>query len=253
MKRLFTLVLVVLLASVYGAAQTIDMTPVLPTTHDSKLGGHDINIQYDGAVFQMGCKSCHAPHNGARLGARMSGATVADPGTRWTTAVPTTSAARVQNYEVGQYKLWDKILPASAFDLYSSDNITPSQLSPSMASTETGWHSLLCLSCHDGATAALNIPGGASGGMNITNRTTNGNTDVGLINDHPINVAWPAGSDYVAAAAVKVTFPLYGASNMLQCASCHNVHDEGTFGAFLRADWDSNSGRVTFCRSCHVK
>jgi predicted CXXCH cytochrome family protein len=241
MKRTLLAIALVLLATTFVAAQ------------DAKLGGHDIKINYNGTDHYMGCKSCHAPHNGARWGARVnsSDGSWADPGTVWGGTIPTTSGTRVQKFEVGQYKLWDKFLPSGAFDLYSSDNVAPGTLQPASA-TDTAWHSYLCLSCHDGATGSQNIPGGASGGMNVTNRDINGNIDIGLKNDHPINVAWPDASntEYVAAATVKTSFPLYGSSNMLQCTSCHNPHDEGT-SAFLRADYESD--HITMCRSCHVK
>ncbi len=256
MKKLIFVLLMITMSAIFAAAQ-VDMTVPSGTTvtHDARLGGHDIAIYYNGAAHTMGCKSCHAPHNGARFYARgydATAGTIEDPGTVWNTAVPTSSGGRQQRFEVGQYKLWDKYLPATGFATYSSDKVTSNPLVTNAASTDTQWHSFLCLSCHDGATGSQNIPGGASGGMNITNRTINGNTDVGLLNDHPINVAWPAGTDYVAAGTVSTTFPLYSTQNFIQCSTCHNPHDEGT-SAFLRMPYGEGGDYLQFCRTCHVK
>ncbi len=259
MKKVIFVLLVLAMSALYATAQ-VDLTvpgTVTPPAADANLGGHDIAIYYNGAAHRMGCKSCHAPHNGARFYARgyddVAG-TIEDPGTVWTNAVPTTSGTRVQKYEVGQYKLWDKFLPATGFATYSSDKVAGTTLLPTAASTDTQWHSFLCLSCHDGATGSQNIPGGASGGMNITNRTSGGSTDVGLLNDHPINVAWPTTADYVAAATVNSTFPLYSTQNYVQCSTCHDPHNESAHGsAFLRMEYGEGGNYTSFCRTCHVK
>jgi len=100
--------------------------------------------------------------------------------------------------------------------------------------------SMSCLSCHDG-TVAVDSFGGATGthlmtGVNLVN------TD--LRDDHPIGVAYPAtGTAYKMPPTTAALF-----NNRVECASCHNSHDN-TYGKFLRM---SNAGSL-LCLNCHSK
>lgn len=113
--------------------------------------------------------------------------------------------------------------------------------------------SKLCLSCHDGVTAMDNY-GGATGGSDVMSNT---DTIVGggtgdLTSDHPIGLVYPSTGDYNSASGGKVgVLPLYtvGAEvDRVECASCHNPHDN-TNAPFLRvANTSSN-----LCTTCHAK
>jgi predicted CXXCH cytochrome family protein len=128
----------------------------------------------------------------------------------------------------------------------------------------------LCMSCHDGSVSVLSLyndppagtpvlaagpPAGflANGRLDPLNSANIG-TD--LTNDHPVNFTYdaalatsdgglvtPNSASYVDAGH---TIPLY--TGTLQCASCHNPHDNAN-GAFLRK---SNTGSA-LCITCHNK
>jgi predicted CXXCH cytochrome family protein len=117
--------------------------------------------------------------------------------------------------------------------------------------------SLLCLSCHDG-TVAIDSFGGATGTSFVSGAALVG-TD--LANDHPIGFTYDAALN---AADPEVNDPtttvsglggnidvdmLFGLSNdQLECASCHNVHDD-LFGNFLIKD----NAASALCLTCHDK
>lgn len=143
--------------------------------------------------------------------------------------------------------LWNHTATAATFTLYSSVTAKSSPGQP------TGY-SKACLSCHDG-TLALDSFGGktpAGAGM-ITGRAKLG-TD--LSDDHPVSftydaalaAATPNGKLVTPSSASWVdtakTVPLF--AGKLECASCHDAHDNG-FGMFLRK---SNAGSA-LCLSCH--
>lgn len=73
-----------------------------------------------------------------------------------------------------------------------------------------------------------------------------------LRNDHPISVTYDASRDpaFVAPVSGAVNgLPLYGSGkNQVECASCHNVHDNAN-APFLRV---SNGGSA-LCLKCHIK
>jgi predicted CXXCH cytochrome family protein len=67
---------------------------------------------------------------------------------------------------------------------------------------------------------------------------------VGIQYDNTVDTA------FVAAATVKTTggLRLYGATNTLECGSCHNVHDN-TAAPFLR----KSNAASALCKTCHIK
>lgn len=133
--------------------------------------------------------------------------------------------------------------------------------------------SMLCLSCHDGATGAATqasigdrVARNSSGAAGIT-MTTNVWVVGGLLdganaltNDHPVGFSYAlsqaekgATSLVAPASATQVTaaIPLFvnGArTSQVECASCHLTHDN-TIPKFLRV---TNAGS-TLCLTCHVK
>lgn len=174
---------------------------------------HDINAG--------GCLSCHAPHNGS----------VATGGT---------------DQNTGKIVLWDRGFTTVTFGTYSSPtmNSTASEVGTTTpAATEPRLYSFLCLSCHDGVTSPTLI------GPTVTAAVGNVANSAGLTNDHPINMAHDEVADTGLKTVAQVTaagLTLYGASNTVQCASCHNVHDD-TNTPFLRVA-NTNSA---LCTSCH--
>ncbi|MGC8898843.1 MAG: cytochrome c3 family protein [Bacteroidota bacterium] len=124
------------------------------------------------------------------------------------------------------------------------------------------------MSCHDGTVAVNSLGNYSSVGtptmgsgteLDATGKIATGreaNLGTNLTNDHPINFTYdaalatadgglvtPVSTNYVDAAQ-KV--PLY--SGTVQCASCHNPHNN-QYGSFVRK---SNSGS-SLCLTCHVK
>lgn len=154
------------------------------------------------------------------------------------------------NSIAAQPALWNHQVTAAVFTVYAS---------PTMNSVagQPGGTSKLCLSCHDG-TVALENYGGVNNGVNLIAGAANVGTD--LSNDHPISITYDAalatadgalfnpavkewngvGSGFISA---KMLF-----ANKVECASCHNVHDN-QFTKFLRK---ANTGSA-LCLTCHNK
>ncbi|HPR63295.1 MAG TPA: cytochrome c3 family protein [Thermoanaerobaculia bacterium] len=117
--------------------------------------------------------------------------------------------------------------------------------------------SLLCMSCHDGTVAvgslyndpndedpvAMNDGGLVVGGV----ITGTANLGIDLTDDHPINFVYNNALDagLVAAPGNGV---LRGGE--VQCASCHDPHDNSVDGyGFLRVTMDVSA----LCTECHIK
>lgn len=142
--------------------------------------------------------------------------------------------------------LWNHASTAATYTLYTS---AISSTLNATTSQPTGV-SKACLSCHDGTVAADSY-----GTRTGTNFVTGGALiGTNLSNDHPIGFLYNAalatadgGLVTPASASLVVAgIPLFGAS--LECASCHNVHDNAN-GDFLRF---SNAGSA-LCMKCHNK
>ncbi|MCP4900628.1 MAG: cytochrome c3 family protein [bacterium] len=232
MKKVLAIAAVLLAMAGLASAQTVVGT------------AHDLSSTGPGATTNVGrvCVYCHTPHQ----------ATAAN----------------------GQDPLWNHALSAvAAYGVYGSDTLdaTPGELGGAVAGTAAV--SNLCLSCHDGTVAVhsvwnapneapindnpANITIVAGGNVNAGGFIT-GNPNVGddLTNDHPVNFTYDAalaGSDgglvtpdsanSVDAAGLV---PLFAGT--VQCASCHDPHDD-TNAPFLVV---SNSGSA-LCTTCHNK
>ena len=165
------------------------------------------------------CIVCHTPHNG--------------------------------DMTVATAPLWNhKVTAVAAYTVYSSSTLDATVGQP-------GDESKLCLSCHDGTVALENCGGVTTG----TNLIASGNpTYVGtdLTNDHPISFTYDAalsGTDAGLHNPTTTNSGLGGTisadmlfSGKMQCASCHDVHDN-THGSFLRV---SNVASA-LCITCHNK
>ena len=150
--------------------------------------------------------------------------------------------------------LWNKTTSSSAgFTMYSSTT-----LQGTVDATPTG-ASMACFTCHDGTLAVgamINLPNDAAtisytagGGVNATGFIASGTALLGkdLSNDHPVSITYPATDPgLVAVASLPATVKLF--SGKVQCASCHDVHDN-TNAPFLRVSMVNSA----LCTTCHLK
>jgi predicted CXXCH cytochrome family protein len=180
--------------------------------------------------------------------------------------------------------LWNRAAPSgAAYQLYTSSTSSVTTTAAALASAGTG----ACMSCHDG-TIALDVVTNVKGlpfgpavaftrqGTAKSTYTTTGagsnnvmsgglpflGTD--LRNDHPVAIVYETARAAKAAEFVtqvisgaKITvgstspLPLFGSSTAnatVECASCHNAHNN-SLGNFLRR---SNTGSG-MCLACHIK
>ena len=162
--------------------------------------------------------------------------------------------------------------------MYSSSTISATPVNPSQP---TGV-SLMCMSCHDGVTSlAVNSlqqnPGGASqvfvdtgmmanpgaigniynGGLvgwgpNIGGVVPGGaNKNINLSNDHPISFNWNYTKPDLYNGPQNPNLRLFnwqGNSQMLECATCHRVHDP-SIPPFLAM----SNAQSAMCLACHNK
>jgi predicted CXXCH cytochrome family protein len=103
---------------------------------------------------------------------------------------------------------------------------------------QPGNSSTICLSCHDGTLAPAV-----------------GTSSTDFTHSHPFSITYPVKTGMTVAAGGKVTgaygaLPLEGAAeNQLECGSCHNPHERGNSGKYLRLE-NTNSN---LCLTCHQK
>lgn len=179
-------------------------------------------ISTDHNVGGAGCKSCHASHNGS----------VANGGTSQST---------------GQILLWSRGFTTQTFGTYTSPtvgNIATEVGTTTPAASDARLYSFLCLSCHDGVTSSSLI--------SATNTLAIGNpsNSFGLRNDHPVNMSHDPANDNGLKPVAQVTsggLLLYGASNTVQCSSCHDAHSN-TNSPFLR----KTNTASALCLTCHI-
>jgi len=179
--------------------------------------------------------------------------------------------------------LWNRNAPTGAsYQLYTSSTTDSTTTAGQVAASGSG----ACLSCHDGTiavdvladvnglafgpavaftkqgTAKATFSAGAGGSNNVM---SGGLPFLGtdLRNDHPVSIVYETAraatpaefvSQVMAGAKISVgsqALPLFGtsaANATVECASCHNAHDN-TLGNFLRK---ANTGS-SMCLSCHIK
>lgn len=129
----------------------------------------------------------------------------------------------------------------------------------------------LCLSCHDGSIA----PGATASGKGTSTNTLlvgtqmirstynigGGTGDLG--NDHPIGMDYVASKTADEAAGSNAALRTVGAggpqaswfrtvgavSNVMDCSTCHELHNSTPNAKFLRVTRDSSG----ICRTCHNK
>lgn len=215
--RLYALAALLGLAPVLLQAQVkynLPKTALAGSTHD--IGGN-------------GCKSCHAPHNGA----------TANGGPQST----------------GLIQLWSRAFPASAntFGVYDSatmqNKATEIGGSALTTSTDLRMYSLLCLSCHDGVTSTFTT---AMQSKNMVgSKAAFGAAayeSLGLTNDHPINLNYDPtkNASLQAVATVTASLPLYGTGNTVQCGTCHDSHNN------VNTNYMRQPNNTGHCTTCHI-
>lgn len=155
--------------------------------------------------------------------------------------------------------LWNHTLSSTAsYGVYASDTLdaTPTDIGGLQTVSN------LCMSCHDGTVGVGSqwnpqngVPAPSTAGTVISNTST-AYLGTDLTNDHPINFTYDAAlatadgelntptSTSCVDAACNV--PLFGAT--LQCASCHDPHDN-TLTPFLTVTQVDSA----LCTTCHIK
>jgi predicted CXXCH cytochrome family protein len=245
---------------------TLVMVPVPPIAADTEtyapgtgINGtvHDLSWSEDG----VDCHYCHAPHNAYTLSPSNFG-----PGSGL--------GSGLQAGDAFDYlPLWNHELTANApfYTMYQSGPGAPRQgpkaSQSTLTSSDPGGISLLCLGCHDGS-VAVNSYGNAS--QPLASRGSDGRfispryvigQDNYLGNHHPIgfnyDVVRAQDREIRSADAARLTSTdsvrdhLYGDSNsMMECGTCHSVHNTGNGGESLL--WRSNRNSE-LCLTCHDK
>jgi len=214
MKKMVLLVLAAMLLA----------TPALALIDNS---GHDIPATIGGAggANDEICVFCHTPHG---ANATFTG------GPLWNRNASATVL-------VGQY--------------------SSATLNATISTNYTLIDAAACLTCHDGTqamNALVNPPNTGLAGANYANNLDNTTKDLGsnMDNDHPVNFDYNA----VATADTEIEpyatlnpiiqngFKKVGATNIMQCSTCHDVHN--TVGSDLIL---INNAGSNLCRECHIK
>lgn len=171
---------------------------------------HDFSAR--GWTSGESCKVCHVPHNAGR--------TLPDA------------------------PLWNHATTVATFTLYRSSTLHNPPGAP-------GTRSKACLSCHDG-TVAINSFGGALGGEFAAGRVLIGSN---LSDDHPVGITFYHAPGLVCANChaghplrLVSTLPFFGGK--VECASCHDVHNQRVAGARLVRKTLAGSA---LCLHCHPK
>ncbi len=193
------------------------MSSVGPYAH-AEITGSAHDFSSSGWSGDEICIPCHTPHNANSI-----------------TAAP----------------LWNHEETAATYTTYTSSTMDETTGQP-------GPISKVCLSCHDG-TIALDSFGGQVGTEMISGTARLG---IDLSDDHPIGMRWnhqtsaaglcwnchiPAGPGGPGGPTGKVEF--YGVSRdrRIECASCHDVHNDKSLPNLLRVTMVGSE----LCLVCH--
>jgi predicted CXXCH cytochrome family protein len=252
-----------------GLAYTGTYTPgtgINGTPHD--LGTVHNGMNYTAVpadTLRRICIFCHAPHNTYRL-SPVNGGPGAGVG-----AGP--QAPDAYNY----LPLWNHTLPGPVptYTMYGNDPGAP-QSGPKASQAAAngmipGNGSLLCLSCHDGSIAVNSYGNSAQLEASVSTGTARILTRYQIGKDSYLGNHHPIGFDYDAvqaedtqirpadAAFIAINSPVRehlfggqvsGENRVMECATCHSVHNTGNTGERLLWRSDQNS---ELCLTCHAK
>lgn len=189
---------------------------------------HDIRLYVAGEGTTQVCVFCHVPHQAAA-------ATSQDP-------------------------LWNHMDSAvAAYGVYGSTtlnaNMAAAEIAGAIGSLSV---SALCMTCHDGTVAVNSLYNAPNDGNAGTLNTITGVANLGsnLTDDHPVNFTYDAAlatadgglRTPVSTSRVDATNNVMLFGGMVQCASCHDVHNNTNI-PFLT---QGNSGSA-MCIVCHNK
>ncbi len=160
--------------------------------------------------------------------------------------------------------LWNRNYGAGPYQMYTSATMEM------VRDGQPTGISTACLSCHDGTIGLdviINAPNAfIDGGGSVPPTTAGvntmpaGNTNLGidLRNDHPISVVYdeavdpafnPKATVFAAGNPLRLFTDPTSPGDKVQCATCHNPHDNTTAKPFLRM---TNAGSA-LCKTCHIK
>jgi hypothetical protein len=254
-------VALMLSTSVLAAGGAAPGAGIANSSHDLSASG---GTYYGGDGLNRICIYCHAPHNAYRLSPAQGGP---QPGV----------GGGPQASDAFDYlPLWNHTLQTdTAYSMYYAGPGAPSTTLANGQQTLNIQHpgsiSLLCLSCHDGS-VAVNSYGNASqpsASIGTGGAFINPSYVVGagkyLGNHHPIGFDYnyvqglDAGlnpmTNAFTGSTETIQSHLYssgttGKTTVMECATCHSVHNRGNSGESFLWVSDTNS---QLCRSCHIK
>ncbi len=146
--------------------------------------------------------------------------------------------------------LWNHKVSSPTYMLYTHSTLDALMPDPD-------GQSKLCLSCHDG-TVALDSFGRQTGGTNAGKDALPG---IDLRKDHPVSLYWnhqTSSSGYESGRGGDCTLchksppvgdPLRFFESYIECATCHDVHNNAGLTSLLRMTLD----RSAICLQCHDK
>ena len=253
-KRISVIATLVLIGSTAAYGGTIVGSP-----HDLSV----VNVvNNDAAAGDNGevCVYCHTPH---------AANTAFDGAPLWNKA---SGVAKT-------YMMYGATVAGNAGTTIAGNSTDATPASPSLA----------CLSCHDGISAIDSIVNAPGSGMNAvagtnsivgaltttyggniggTPGTTTPTTEINLANDHPVSIAYVAGSASLRATdtlltATGDTVAWVGATDIasllrngnVECGSCHDPHNGGkTQGVDTEVNFLRHSNASSnLCIGCHDK
>lgn len=158
--------------------------------------------------------------------------------------------------------LWNRSFSQAAYDMYDATHSSTIDMTVDTQPTGTA---LACLSCHDGTIGLdviINPPNSYQGtvpgtvpGFNTMPSSSNALLDTDLRNDHPISIVYDPAQDpafnsaaSIKAAGLKLFIDETTPGEKVQCASCHNPHNN-TNSPLLRISNASSN----LCITCHIK
>jgi len=218
---------------------------------------HDMNRRDTGMAYKSGsdtriCIFCHAPHNTYRLSTATKGQGPIAP-------------------EAFTYlPLWNHQLQSTTYEMYENGPGAPvkghNASQAILIGSTPGNVSLLCLSCHDGSIAVnqygnVDQPAASRGiGIGVMAPQYTVGAQGYLGNHHPVGFNYAAvrtqdtqirdPQAYNLTNGSTIQEHLFGSDNLLECASCHSVHNKGNSGEKLLWRSDQNS---ELCLTCHDK
>jgi len=197
------------------------------------------------------CIFCHTPHHATAVSNVGS-----DPSQTCVGCHSWWDRGKAKTYASSQ--LCNRHISTAVYTLYSSATLKDTPQQPRGPSK-------LCLSCHDGTIAIDSFA--MHTGTNFVSGPQKIGTD--LSKSHPISIKWDHqtikwGSSYASCTGCHhnqpvpsgqngayTGLPFYGYSTQmyLECGSCHEPHNKGTYPKMLRADLEQSK----LCMICHEK